>query len=86
MEEGGRREGDPQSCIIAKWGQISDVMKCGSGYSWITKFIISETLAHMVAPGLRTGVWKLGLLTVLVIERVKVARLPDSELWSERFA
>ena len=37
-------------------------------------------------PWLRTGAWKLGLLTVLVIERVKAARLPDSELWSERFA
>ena len=29
----------------------------------------------MVAPWLRTGVWKLGLLTVLVKERVKVVRL-----------
>ena len=56
------------------------------GCSTNSKFTISETLAHMVVPGLRTGVWKLGLLTVLVIERVKVARLPDSELWSERFA
>ena len=35
----------------------------------------------MVAPWLRTGVWKLGLLTVLVKERIKVARLHDSELW-----
>ena len=75
-----------QSVIIAKRGQISDVMKCGSGYSRITKFTISKRLAHMVAPWMRTGVWKLGLLTVLVIERVKVARLHDSELWSERFA
>ena len=56
------------------------------GCSTDSKFTISETLAHMVAPGLRTGVWKLGLLTVLVIERVKVARLPDSQLWPERFA
>ena len=40
----------------------------------------------MVAPWLRTGAWKLGLLTVLVIERVQVARLTDSELWPERFA
>ena len=69
-----------QSVIIAKWGQISDVMKCGSGYSRITKFTISKRLAHMVAPWMRTGVWKLGLLTVLVIERVKVAWLPDSDL------
>ena len=37
-----------------------------SGYSRITKFIISERLDHMVAPWLRTGVWKLGFLTVLV--------------------
>ena len=40
----------------------------------------------MVAPKLRAGVWKLGQMTVLVIERVKVARLPDSDLWPERFA
>ena len=40
----------------------------------------------MVAPKLRAGVWKLGEMTVLLIERVKVARLYDSELWSERFA
>ena len=56
------------------------------GCSTDSKITISETLAHMVVPGLRTGVWKLDLLTVLVIERVKVARLPDSELWQERFA
>ena len=61
-------------------------IKCGWGCSTEFKFTISETLYHMVAPGVRTGVWKLGLLTVLVIERVKVARLPDSELWPERFA
>ena len=61
-------------------------IKCCWGCSTDSKFTISETLAHMVAPGLRTGVWKLGLLTVLVIERVKVARLHDSELWPERFA
>ena len=61
-------------------------IKCGWGCSTDSKFTISETLDHMVAPWLRTGVWKLGLLTVLVIERVKVARLPDSELWPEMFA
>ena len=61
-------------------------IKCGWGCSTEFKFTISETLDHMVAPGVRTGVWKLGLLTVLVIERVKVARLHDSELWPERFA
>ena len=40
----------------------------------------------MVAPGQRTGVWKLGLLRVLVIERVKVARLRDSQLQPRSFA
>ena len=56
------------------------------GCSTDSKFTISETLAHMVAPKLRAGVWKLGEMTVLVIERVKVARLPDSDLWPERIA
>ena len=43
----------------------------------------------MVAPGQRTGVWKFGLPRVLVIGligRVKVARLPNLELWQDRFA
>ena len=61
-------------------------IKCCWGCSTDSKFTISETLAHMVAPWLRTGGWKLGLLTVLLIERVKVARLHDSELLPRSFA
>ena len=55
--------------------KIFEIMIWQSGYSRISKFIISEILAHMVGPWQRSGIWKLGLLTVLVKERVKVVRL-----------
>ena len=83
-----------QSCRIVKWGRFQMSWNVGQGAcSGITKFIISETLAYLMALWLRNCVWKLGLLTVKVIQRVKLwnwsfdsAQACASSFWISRVA